>query len=79
MGSEAVEQPTATLGRPDSATAECYRLAGKYDGDRGRTLVTKALEEGADPQDVLDEIRAAVEAGNDLGHALSSFWKHLWG
>jgi hypothetical protein len=56
--------------------AECYRLAGDYDANRGRALVTKALEEGADEQDVLDEIRVAIETGDDLGYALSEFWKH---
>ena len=65
--------------RLKSAKAECYRRAGDYDGDRGRALVTKAFEEGADDQEVLDEIRATVDAGGDLGHALSYFWEHLWG
>jgi hypothetical protein len=78
-GSEAVEKPAATPVRPETARAECYRLAGDYDGVRGRALVTKALEEGADGQEVLDEIRATVDAGGDLGHTLSYFWEHLWG
>jgi len=64
--------------RPETARAECYRLAGGYDGDRGRRLVTKALEEGPD-LDVLDVIRATIETGDDLGYALSDFWKHSWG
>ena len=51
-GSKAVEKPTPTV-RPETARAECYRLAGDYDGNRGRRLVTKALEEGPD-LDVLD-------------------------
>jgi hypothetical protein len=77
IGSEAVEKPMPA--RPETARAECYRLAGDYNGDRGRKLVTKALEEGANPHEILDEIRAAVEVGNDLGEALSSFWNHTWG
>jgi hypothetical protein len=75
-GSEAIEKSTATPERRKSAKAECYHLAGEYDGDRGRALVTKALEEGGADQDVLDQIRAAIEAGDDLGYVLSEFWKH---
>jgi hypothetical protein len=73
-GSERIERRIAP-----SPACECYRLAGAYDGDRGRKLVTKALDGGADPQEVLEEIGAAVETGNDLGEALSSFWNHEWG
>ena len=74
--SGAAERPAATRERLKSAKAECYRLAGKYDGDRGRALVTKALEEGTE-QDVLDAIGEAFNVGDDLGCALSDFWKHL--
>ena len=74
-GSNPIEKPTATPERLESPRAECYRLAGECDGDRGRSLVTKALEHAAD-QDVLDQIHAAIEAGDDLGYALSEFWKH---
>jgi hypothetical protein len=77
-GSEADDSPTVRPERLENLRAECYRLAGDYDGARGRALVTKALEEAAD-QDVLDEIRAAIQAGNDLGEALSEFWKHSGG
>ena len=77
-GSEADDSPTVRPERLENLRAECYRLAGDYDGNRGRALVTMALEEAAD-QDVLDEICAAIEAGNDLGEALSEFWKHSGG
>lgn len=75
-GNEADDSPTTRPECLENRRGECYRLAGDYDGDRGRALVTKAFEEGADDQDVLDEIRAAIEAGDDLGYALSEFWKH---
>ena len=52
-----------------SVTSECYRLARDNYGDRGAALVTKALQ-SSDPREVLAEIEAAIEAGDDLGHVL---------
>jgi hypothetical protein len=53
----------------DSLRGECYRLARDNYGDRGAALVTKALQ-SSDTREILAEIEAAIEAGDDLGHVL---------
>ena len=69
-GSEG-KDPTSIEGPShfDSLRGECYRLARDNYGDRGAALVTKALQ-SSDPREILAEIEAAIEAGDDLGHVL---------
>ena len=58
-----------TIESAKTDTSECYRLARENYGERWTALVTKALR-ASDAQDVLAEIKNAIEDGEDLGYVL---------
>src|SRR5262249_1971136 len=63
---------------PDSPEKEAYRLAREYEGELGASRVARALRGGSDPDYVLADVAATVEAGGDLGEALAYHWKGEW-
>ena len=69
------QDPVVHLERSRSAIAECYRLAIKHEGKLGGSRVGLALKAGGDPDQVLQDIGDTVEAGGDLGEALSHYWQ----
>src|SRR5262245_50563474 len=59
----------------DSPEKEAYRLAREYEGELGASRVGRALGSGAAPDYVLEDVRATVADGGDLGESLAYHWK----
>ena len=70
LGEEERETPRSPDPPKASVKAECFRLAREYEGDGSCGLVARLLNNGESPEDVLADIRDAIESGNCLGHAL---------
>jgi hypothetical protein len=61
-------------GSIESPTSEAYRLAREYEGELGASRVAMALNHGADPIYVLEDVRVTVEERGDLGESLAYHW-----
>ena len=62
----------------ESPRSKAYRLASMYEGNLGRSRVAKAEKYCGDINEIVSEVEAAIEDGDDLGFRLAGFWIDEW-
>src|SRR5262245_11820964 len=65
-----VEECESCIESPPSLERELYGLARKYYGERGASCVAKFLADGHGVREGLDDVRDAIESGEDIGYVL---------